>query len=90
MCGRAQTRFTAMTEEALLFWLPNFVAEMRKSDGSLYPPNSGYQICCGLSRALKSANRVVQKRSKLRMLPTQIQAIVSPNAAVWVKPVSGL
>ena len=47
--------FTAMTEEALLFWLPKFVAEIRKSDGSLYPPNSVYQICCGLSRALKSA-----------------------------------
>ena len=46
--------FTAMTEEALLFWLPKFVAEIRKSDGSLYPPNSVYQICCGLSRALKS------------------------------------
>ena len=27
--------FTAMTEEALLFWLPKFVAEIRKSDGSL-------------------------------------------------------
>ena len=50
--------FTAMTEEALLFWLPKFVAEIRKSDGSLYPPNSVYQICCGLSRAQKSANRV--------------------------------
>ena len=44
--------FTAMTEEALLFWLLKFV------DGSLYPPNSAHQICCGLSRALKSANRV--------------------------------
>ena len=27
--------FTAMNEEALLFWLPKFVAEIRKSDGSL-------------------------------------------------------
>ena len=25
---------------------------------SLYPPNSVHQICCGLSRALKSANWV--------------------------------
>ena len=50
--------FTAMAEEALLFWLPKFVAKIRNSDGSLYPPNSVYQICCGLSRALKSANRV--------------------------------
>ena len=66
---KLKQEFTAMTEEALLFSLPKFVAEMRKSDGSLYPPNSVYQICCGLSRALKSANRVVQKRSKLRKLP---------------------
>ena len=50
--------FTAMTEEALLFWLPKFVAQIRKSDGSLFPPNSAHQICCGLSRALKSANQV--------------------------------
>ena len=55
---KLKQEFTAMTEEALLFWLPKFVAEIRKSDGSLYPPNSVYQICCGLSRALTSANRV--------------------------------
>ena len=48
----------SMTEECLLFWLPKFVVEVRKSDGDLYPPNSVYQICCGLSRALKSANRI--------------------------------
>ena len=30
--------FTAMTEEALLFWLPKFVAEIRKSDGSVSNP----------------------------------------------------
>ena len=46
-----------MTEEAL-FWFPKFVAETGKSDGSLYLPNSVHQICCGLSMALKSANRV--------------------------------
>ena len=55
---KLKQEFTAMTEEALLFWLLKFVAEIRKSDGSLYPPNSVYQICCGLSRALKSSNRV--------------------------------
>ena len=47
-----------MAEEALLFWLLKFVAEIRKRDGSLYPPNSVYQICCGLNSTLKSANRV--------------------------------
>ena len=48
----------SLTEESLLFWLPKFIAEVRKGDGGLYPPNSVYQICCGLSRALKSANRM--------------------------------
>ena len=36
--------FTVMTKEALLLWLPKFVAEIRKSDGSVYPPNSVYHI----------------------------------------------
>ena len=44
-----------MTEDGLL---PKFVAEVCKSDGGLYRPNSVYQIYCGLSRALKSANRI--------------------------------
>ena len=48
---------TSMTVDGLLFWLPKFVAEVRKSGGGLYPPNSVYQICCGFSHALKS-NRI--------------------------------
>ena len=41
---------TAMIEEAFLFWLLKFVAEMRKRDGSAYPPNllwteQGSEIC---------------------------------------------
>ena len=55
---KLKQEFTATTEEALLFWLPKFVVEIRKSGGSLYLPNSVHQICCWLSRALKSANRV--------------------------------
>ena len=58
MCARLKQEFTAMTEEALLFQLPKFVADIRKSDGSPDPPNSVHQVCCGLSRALKSANGV--------------------------------
>ena len=49
--------FVTMTEEAMLFRLPKFITEARRSDGNPYPPNSVYQICCGLSRALRSANR---------------------------------
>ena len=32
----------SMTEESLLFWLPKFIAKVRKGDGGLYPPNSVY------------------------------------------------
>ena len=41
-----------------MFRLPKFIAEVRKGDGGPYPPNNVYQICCGLSWALKSANRI--------------------------------
>ena len=49
--------FVTMSREAMLFWLPKFITEVRRSDRNSYPPNSVYQICCGLSRALRSANR---------------------------------
>ena len=41
----------------MTFWLPRFIAEVRKTDGKPYPPNSLYQICCGLHRCLREANR---------------------------------
>ena len=47
-----------MSLESLRYWLPKFVMEVRKVDGSHYPPNTVYQLCCGLARALKSADRV--------------------------------
>ncbi len=28
-------------------WLSRFVLEVRRKDGSLYPPNTLYQLCCG-------------------------------------------
>ena len=34
------------------FWLPRFVLEIRKKNGEPYPPNSLYQIVCGLQRQL--------------------------------------
>ena len=51
--------FVTMTEEAIVFWLPKFIAEAEevRSDRNLNPPNSVYQICCGLSRVLMSAIR---------------------------------
>ena len=49
--------FPSCTEESLALWLPKFVVEVRKGNGEPYPPNSLYQICCGLHRSLKAANR---------------------------------
>ena len=38
------TNFVAMSEDGLKFWLVKFVAEVRRSDGKPYPPNSLYQM----------------------------------------------
>ena len=47
-----------MSLESLRYWLPKFVMEVRKVDGSHYPPTTVYQLCCGWARALKSADQV--------------------------------
>ena len=43
------------------FWLCRFVVEACKRDASDYPPNTLYQLCCGLGRALKSVDRAEVK-----------------------------
>lgn len=49
--------FTIMSSEAMKCWLSRFVVEARKKNGSEYPPNTLYQICCGLGRALRNVDR---------------------------------
>ena len=49
--------FLTMSEEAMLFWLPKFITDVRGSDRNSHPPNSAYEICGGLSWALRSVNR---------------------------------
>ena len=39
------------------FWLAKFVLEVRRKDGKPYCPETLYQICCGLVRLLKEADR---------------------------------
>ena len=51
------TIFVAMSEDGLKFGLEKFVTKVQRSDGKPYPPNSLYQICCGLGRALRIAVR---------------------------------
>ena len=41
----------------MIFWLSRFVLEVRKKDSEPYPPNSLYQIVCGLQRFLKDHGR---------------------------------
>ena len=45
-----------MTKTELNYWLSHFVVEVRRRDGELYPPNTLYQICCGLQRAIRETN----------------------------------
>ena len=37
----------------LAHWLTNFILEVRKKSGEVYPPNSLYHICCGLMRHVR-------------------------------------
>ena len=39
------------------FWLAKFILEVRRRDGKLYSGETLYQICCGLLRLLKEADR---------------------------------
>ena len=38
----------------LQFWLTRFIIEVRKKDGSHFPPNTLHHICCGIMRHLRS------------------------------------
>ena len=49
--------FVWMTVSNMNFWLCRFVAKARCVDGQPYPPNTLYQICCALLRALRENDR---------------------------------
>ena len=46
-----------VSDEEMDFWLSRFILEIRRKDGKPYPPNSLYQICCGLLRHLRGSGR---------------------------------
>jgi hypothetical protein len=49
--------FATMSVPAMNHWLGKFVLEVRTKSGKEYCPDSLYQLCCGLLRSLREANR---------------------------------
>ena len=49
--------FREMSDEELNYWVPRFILEARKRDGACYPPESLYQLVCGLQRYLHQNGR---------------------------------
>ncbi|CAH3126147.1 unnamed protein product, partial [Pocillopora meandrina] len=45
--------------EELNYWLSKFVVEVRKKKdpGTFYPPNTLYQLCCGIQRYMRDNGR---------------------------------
>ncbi len=50
---------TKVDTPAVCFWIQRFVLEVRRGDGKCYCPDSLYQLCCGLQRALMDDDRDV-------------------------------
>ena len=48
-----------MTTSELTHWLSRFVVEVRKMDGTEYPPNSLYHICAGIQRSLRDSGQIL-------------------------------
>ena len=46
-----------MEISAVSFWLQRFVLEVRKANKEHYCPDSLYQLCCGLQRALRNTGK---------------------------------
>ena len=51
------TRFRDLSISEINFWLSRFVLVIRKKNGEQYPPNSLYQLICGLQRNLRENGR---------------------------------
>ena len=52
--------FEDFTVEEINYAMPRFIAEVRKQDGSLYPPNSLWQLVVGLQIYLRMKGRPVR------------------------------
>ena len=47
--------------DSLNFWIPRFVAEVRRQDGEPYPPKTIHQILAGLQRYMLDKNPLASK-----------------------------
>ena len=47
------TSFCKLTVSEMDFWLSMFILEVHKKNGDPYPPNTLYQLICGLQRQLR-------------------------------------
>ena len=57
-CGhKLNVEITELDTAGVCFWLQRFVLEVRKGNGEHYCPDSLHQLCCGLQRALRNADR---------------------------------
>ena len=52
-------KFFDMPVEAISFWLPKFIVEVRNKKGESYPPDTLYGLCCGLQRSLKENDLLI-------------------------------
>ena len=48
-----------MMPNQLTHWLSRFVVEVRKLDGTEYPPNTLYHICAGIQRSLRDSGLIL-------------------------------
>ena len=49
---------TSLDNSTLQYWMSRFVLEIRKKDGTEYPPNTLHHICCGILRHLQESGGV--------------------------------
>ena len=42
-----------MSEQQLIYFVPRFILEVRKKNSEEYPPNSLYQMVCGIQRQIQ-------------------------------------
>ena len=48
---------TALDNNGIQYWMSRFILEVRKKDGSEYPPNTLHHICCGILHHLRESGR---------------------------------